>query len=416
MHHKRQHTQPDDEPLPPPIYTGHVYPPDEGSSAPFMDRNLLKRPARKQVNSMTYVEDHASDGQDYNIWYHKRPGYRRENFDDRENPATRCNILNDAGKNKAAKNAPFCVYFAQGRCALGPDCSFHHRLPTYEDEARMDLAHDVFGRERFSTDREDMGGVGNFSRENRTLYIGCIKVTGNTEEIVKKHFEEWGPIEYVRIIHTKSIAFVRYFLRATAEFAKEAMNNQALDHGEVINLRWATEDSNPTARLYEERRSHRTATTALNKRLKMMGPAEHSTLYYDITGEYPNTETQYNVTETDGSAYQYEYTYPSSDHTELHPYAIMNAARETHGQANTHSYAGYDMHFNSFAPTYYTVERELAQQEEEEERLQPGAESAPSLPVFDTPADIAHSPRAEYSAAQDSDPYYNNQPLQFSKV
>ena len=32
---------------------------------------------------MTYVEDHASDGQDYNIWYHKRPGYRRENFDDR---------------------------------------------------------------------------------------------------------------------------------------------------------------------------------------------------------------------------------------------------------------------------------------------------------------------------------------------
>lgn len=45
-----QHIEGKDPNLPPPIYTGHVYPPDEGSSAPYMDKALLKRPARKQVS------------------------------------------------------------------------------------------------------------------------------------------------------------------------------------------------------------------------------------------------------------------------------------------------------------------------------------------------------------------------------
>ena len=43
-----------------------------------------------------------------------------------------------------------------------------------------------------------MGGVGSFSRVNRTLYVGRIKETGpgpETEEIVIRHFKEWGQIE-----------------------------------------------------------------------------------------------------------------------------------------------------------------------------------------------------------------------------
>lgn len=43
-----------------------------------------------------------------------------------------------------------------------------------------------------------MGGVGSFNRQNRTLYVGRIKETGpgpETEEIVKRHFKEWGEIE-----------------------------------------------------------------------------------------------------------------------------------------------------------------------------------------------------------------------------
>ena len=43
-----------------------------------------------------------------------------------------------------------------------------------------------------------MGGVGSFNRQNRTLYVGRIKETGpgpETEEIVNRHFKEWGEIE-----------------------------------------------------------------------------------------------------------------------------------------------------------------------------------------------------------------------------
>ena len=43
-----------------------------------------------------------------------------------------------------------------------------------------------------------MGGVGSFQRQNRTLYVGRIKETGTgveTEEVVRRHFKEWGEIE-----------------------------------------------------------------------------------------------------------------------------------------------------------------------------------------------------------------------------
>ena len=44
-----------------------------------------------------------------------------------------------------------------------------------------------------------MGGVGTFTRRNRTLYVGCIKETSagpETEEVVRRHFEERGVIEH----------------------------------------------------------------------------------------------------------------------------------------------------------------------------------------------------------------------------
>jgi RNA recognition motif-containing protein len=40
-----------------------------------------------------------------------------------------------------------------------------------------------------------MGGVGSFSRQNRTLYVGKIKEGRNTAETVENHFEEFGDIE-----------------------------------------------------------------------------------------------------------------------------------------------------------------------------------------------------------------------------
>lgn len=74
------------------------------------------------------------------------------------------------------------------------ECTYLHRLPP-RAHVLPDASLDVFGREKHSQYRDDMGGVGSFSRQNRTLYIGRIKETRDTPEIVEEHFSEFGEIE-----------------------------------------------------------------------------------------------------------------------------------------------------------------------------------------------------------------------------
>ena len=42
-----------------------------------------------------------------------------------------------------------------------------------------------------------MGGTGNFNRNNKTLYVAGFKIMpgDNPEEILKRHFSEWGEID-----------------------------------------------------------------------------------------------------------------------------------------------------------------------------------------------------------------------------
>ena len=69
---------------------------------------------------------------------------------------------------------------------------------------------DCFGRDKFSDYRDDMGGVGSFTRQNRTLYVGRIHVTDDIEEIVARHFQEWGQIDRIRVLTARGVAFVTY--------------------------------------------------------------------------------------------------------------------------------------------------------------------------------------------------------------
>lgn len=135
----------------------------------------------------------------------------------------------DSGWTQASEDSTICIFFARGECPKGEKCNYKHNVPTEDDELKLSLLKDVFGRERHRTDREDMGGVGNFSRNNRTLYIGGLNLrdrnTQKVENLLRRYFSPFGDMEYVRVIPTKSIGFVRYRLRAVAEFAKEAMND-----------------------------------------------------------------------------------------------------------------------------------------------------------------------------------------------
>lgn len=87
-----------------------------------------------------------------------------------------------------------------------------------------------------------MGGVGGFIRENKTLYVGRIAISPDTENVIRRQFGQFGPLERVRILRNRGVAFVTYKTRANAEFAREAMMNQNLENNEIINVRWATAD------------------------------------------------------------------------------------------------------------------------------------------------------------------------------
>ena len=139
---------------------------------------------------------------------------------------------------------------------------------------------DCFGRDKFSDYRDDMGGVGSFMRQNRTLYCGRIHVTDDIEEIVARHFAEWGQVDRIRVLTSRGVAFITYTNEANSQFAKEAMANQALDHNEILNVRWATVDPNPLAQKREAARIEEQAAEAVRRAL----PA-------DFVAELEGTET-----------------------------------------------------------------------------------------------------------------------------
>lgn len=156
-----------------------------------------KRPARPQVDPSTMKsEPPPQTGTIFNIWYNKWSGGDREDkYLSKTAAAGRCNIAKDTGYTKADKvtGSYFCLFFARGICPKGQECEYLHRLPGIHDMFNPNV--DVFGRDKHSDYRDDMGGTGSFMRQNRTIYVGRIHVSDDIEEIVARHFAEWGQVE-----------------------------------------------------------------------------------------------------------------------------------------------------------------------------------------------------------------------------
>ena len=96
-----------------------------------------------------------------------------------------------------------------------------------------------------------MKGVGSFSKETKALYVSDYRLPSNDNgvtqlyEILLRHFTLWGDLEDINILPHKGFAFIKYAHRCMAEFAKEAMTNQALDGNEILTIKWANDDPNP---------------------------------------------------------------------------------------------------------------------------------------------------------------------------
>ncbi|KAL2916305.1 Pre-mRNA-splicing factor [Polyrhizophydium stewartii] len=240
-----------------------------GPKGPVRDytRDYQDRPARKQVEyKQTQSIENAGT---YNIWYSKWSGDGSRFGKGLEKAQTRCILERDAGKTKAGKKGLFCIHFARGCCSKGKDCTFLHRIPMPGDRSETTI--DCFGRDKHRMERDDMGGVGSFERLNTTLYVGHVSIGDDMERIVRKHFSEWGEIEHINILKDKGVAFVRYVSIANAEFAKEAMYAQTLDSGEVLNVRWATDDPNPRVIAENKRKAEKMVEQAVLARLPQLG-------------------------------------------------------------------------------------------------------------------------------------------------
>ena len=226
-----------------------------------------RRPARPQVDPATFKsEPPPQTGTIFNIWYNKWSGGDRDQNIQRAAP-NRCNIARDSGYTRADSQpgSYFCLFFARGICPKGRDCQYLHRLPGLHDIFSPQV--DCFGRELFADYRDDMGGVGSFMRQNRTLYIGRIHVTDDIEEIVSRHCQEWGQIDRIRVLTNRGVAFVTYTNLANSQFAHEALAHQSFDHDEVLNVRWATVDPNPAAQKREARAIEEQAAAAIRAAL-----------------------------------------------------------------------------------------------------------------------------------------------------
>lgn len=167
---------------------------------------LRKRAARKQVAEFTKRGVEEAHG-NFNIWYGRYESTEGARGYDRgskgTNAETRCVAATDVGRTKADKSPSpsLCYLFAQGRCHHGPACNFLHRLPDDLFGASLDHSRDCFGRMRHASDADGMGGVGNFMRNSKTLFVGGLRVAkgDNLEKRVREHFGEWGELEVCKV-------------------------------------------------------------------------------------------------------------------------------------------------------------------------------------------------------------------------
>ena len=224
---------------------------------PYLSDDWRTRPARKQAERDMTKFAYKEGSEMYNMWYHKFTGDR---FDGtiREAATTVCDPWLDSGWTEAdyrnAEEGPICLWFAKGCCTRGSACRYKHRVPTREDAAQAEQMVDIFGRARHANHKDDMGGVGAFMKECKCLYISEIKIDRTHPDCIQrleaqlwKLFHPWGPIESIRVIPNKVIAFVKFEYRAAAEFAKVACADQPCGLSDAVNVRWAFEDPNPRA-------------------------------------------------------------------------------------------------------------------------------------------------------------------------
>jgi|EP00927_Polykrikos_kofoidii_P077862 hypothetical protein len=249
-----------------------------------LEMSWLDRPARIQKKYEPGKVQYTEGSENFNVYYGKFDSERFRGRDPEPAP-TKCNPVTDCGwthaDSGASVNSFFCIFFAQGRCSLGHQCNYHHHVPTPEEAQSCDVAHDIFGRVRFESHREDMDGIGTFNSDCQTLFVGGLQFDRAANDALQAAerdiidgFSTWGEIESIKIIPGKAVAFIRFKYRASAEFAKAAMANQRVGLSEMVQIRWAFEDKNPMVAKRRRIERHQMMCEAADRKLARLGLSE----------------------------------------------------------------------------------------------------------------------------------------------
>ncbi|GAB4823748.1 hypothetical protein N2152v2_010794 [Parachlorella kessleri] len=194
--------------------------------------------------------------------------------------------------------------------------------------------------------------VGSYERECQTLYVhyggaGALPVL-ELRKLLEDNFKVWGPIDDIHVVPTKTIAFVRYAWRSSAEFAKQAMHQQALEGsrmGEVLDVRWANDDPNPRAVQRVKREREEAFRDAYLQAVMDMPPEQKQERLTQLnllanvrpgctTSQYPDTNGQYTHEYEGWDQYyhQGDSSHPEVDSTSYQA-ASVGGAYHSHQQA-----------------------------------------------------------------------------------
>lgn len=121
-------------------------------------------------------------------------------------------------------------------------------------------------------------------------------------------------------MNTRGVAFITYSNESNAQFAKESMAHQSLDHDEVLNVRWATPDPNPMSQAREARAIEEQAAEAIRRAL----PAE---FVAEIEGKDPEARKRRKI---EGSYGLDGYEAPDEIHFAVGSNAVNPAGRRGH--------------------------------------------------------------------------------------
>lgn len=145
------------------------------------------------------------------------------------------------------RNLPhLCSFFASGKCTRGKLCPFRHEMPETGPLANQNIKDRYFGQNDPVAEKILARSQGRRDapplvppQDTTITTLWCGGVQDDISEVdLRLKFEEFGPIQSVRVVHQKQCAFVTFANRASAEAAAAKLYNSLNIKTAPLRLAW----------------------------------------------------------------------------------------------------------------------------------------------------------------------------------